>query len=868
MVEQPAGTVTLVFTDIEGSTRLLKELGQDVYRDELARHREIVRAAFGSHGGYEVDSEGDAFFYAFGSAADALAAVEEAVTALADGPIRVRVGVHTGEPGLDPPKYVGMDVHRAARIMAAGHGGQVVVSEQARLASGRELRPLGAHRLKDLTAPEPLWQLGDAEFPPLKSLNQTNLPVQASPLIGRGSELRETGALLRQNRVVTLLGPGGSGKTRLGLQLAAGALKDFPHGVWWVPLQALRDPTLLLPTIASTLGAQSDLVEHLMGKRLLLVLDNMEQLVDAAGDLAELLSATGDLKLLVTSREPLRIAGEAEYAVEPLPDDDAIALFQARAAVSEPLEAVREICRRLDCLPLAIELAAARTKLFPPEQLITRLDQRLPLLTGGRRDAPERQRTLRATIEWSHDLLSEDEKRLFPRLAVFAGSFDVDAAEQVCDAELDTLQSLIEKSLLRRWASGRLGMLETIYEYASERLIVLREARTRRDRHAAYFADAALEHDRNLRFGRQAESLRRLRADYPNIRAAIEHCLASGDRAGAAAIAQALMWFWLNDSSAREGRTITARVLEASPSPSPGLLFAAGRLAVPEGDFDAADAHFAASLTEAKRVGDVGAVANALSGQAYVASVTGRGAEAVALADRAVALTRGLGPDLQAEALSALGSALGSNGEFVRAEATYNRELEICRAAGLLGPAAIALMNLGWIALHEDRIPAATVAFSDALNLAQQGESALTAIIEANLGIAALLDGSLESAEHHLSSALRELAAMNARPAAAECLLGLAALNAASGEMERASILRAAWRREHVKAKTVVPAIHQRIEDLYLGRLEGTDPPPDASFEEVVEIALAPLGPSAYPRVADPPAHREWAVEDSNHPVL
>ncbi|MFN2472227.1 MAG: hypothetical protein ABR583_14825 [Gaiellaceae bacterium] len=400
------------------------------------------------------------------------------------------------------------------------------------------------------------------------------------------------------------------GAFQLALQLAAEAVDDFPHGVWWVPLQALRDPTLLLPTIASTLGSQGELAEHLLGKRLLLVLDNMEQLLDAAGDIAELLAATNDVKALVTSREPLRIAGEAEYEVEPLPADDAVALFQARAAVSEPIEAVREICRRLDSLPLAIELAAARTKVLPPDQLITRLEQRLPLLTGGRRDAPERQRTLRATIEWSHGLLSESEQQLFAQLAVFAGSFDFEAAEQVCDADLDTLQSLIEKSLVRRWASGRLGMLETIYEFANERLNDREVARALNDRHAAYFADVAFEGDRDFQLGRQADSLGRLRANYTNIRAAIDHRLACGDAAGASAIGEALTSFWLNDSSAREGRTIMARLLAASPEPSPDLLFAAGRLAVHEGDFHAADRQFAASYARAEQLGDVTAAAH------------------------------------------------------------------------------------------------------------------------------------------------------------------------------------------------------------------------------------------------------------------
>jgi len=286
MAELPTGTVTFLFTDIEGSTRLLHELGPERYAQALAEHRRALREAFAAQGGVEVDTQGDAFFFAFEEASAALRAAEQGQRALSAGPIRVRIGVHTGEARLAGEGYVGMEVHKGARIAAAGHGGQVLVSEATRIASGRELRSLGPHRLKDLSAPEPLWQRGGGEFPPPASLNQSNLPIQRSPLVGRERELAEAGALLGKERIITLVGPGGSGKTRLALQLAAEALEDFPHGVWWVPLQALRDPELVLPTIASTLGAQRELAEHLAGKRILLLLDNLEQLVESAAALA------------------------------------------------------------------------------------------------------------------------------------------------------------------------------------------------------------------------------------------------------------------------------------------------------------------------------------------------------------------------------------------------------------------------------------------------------------------------------------------------------------------------------------------------------------------------------------------------------
>ena len=379
MRDLPTGTVTLLFTDIEGSTRLLHELG-DEYADVLADHRRVVRDALSRHGGVEVDTQGDAFFVAFARAADAVAAAAQAQEALATGPVRVRMGVHTGEPVVTGEGYVGADVHRAARIMGAGHGGQVLVSETTRqlLDASVEMRDLGDHRLKDLGAPQRLFQLGDGEFPPLKTLFRTTLPIQATPLVGRERELEEAGALVRAHRLLTLTGPGGSGKTRLAMQLAAEAVEQFPDGVFWVPLQALREPALVEGAIAAAIGADGPVSDHIGGKCLLLLLDNFEQIVEAAPTVSSLLSETPNTKALVTSREPLQIESEQRYPVEPLPDVDAVALFIERAAAVEhgfrATEPVGEICRRLDGLPLAIELAAARVALLSPDELLARLD--------------------------------------------------------------------------------------------------------------------------------------------------------------------------------------------------------------------------------------------------------------------------------------------------------------------------------------------------------------------------------------------------------------------------------------------------------------------------------------------------------------
>jgi predicted ATPase len=482
MRELPSGTVTFLFTDVEGSTKLLHELGAEGYSEALAEHRRILREAFSVHGGVEVDTQGDAFFVAFATAPTALKAAAEARTRLTGGPIRVRMGIHTGTPHVAEEGYVGVDVHRAARIAAAGHGGQVLVSAStAALLDADGLRDLGEHRLKDLSAPERIYQLGADDFPPLKSLHQTNLPIPTTPFLGRERELGEVLGLLSQEavRLLTLTGAGGSGKTRLGLQAVAALAERYPQGVWWVPLATLRDPALVLASAGQALGAKNGLAEHIGDKTLLLLFDNFEHLVEAAPELAGLLASCPNLDLLVTSREPLRVSGEQEYAVAPLVHEEGVRFFLARARAVRPEfgadEAVSEICRRLDDLPLALELAAARVKALSSAQILERLEQRLPLLTGGARDLPERQRTLRATIEWSYELLSPEEQRLFALLAVFRGGCTLEAAEDVAGADLDTLQSLVDKSLLRH-SEERYWMLETIREYAAERLEASAEA--------------------------------------------------------------------------------------------------------------------------------------------------------------------------------------------------------------------------------------------------------------------------------------------------------------------------------------------------------------------------------------------------------
>jgi len=609
----PTGRVTFLFTDIEGSTRLLHELGAEGYAAALTEHRRIVREAFARHGGVEVDTQGDAFFVAFASAADAIAAAEAAQRAVGAGPIQMRVGIHTGEPVLTGDGYVGIDVHRAARICAVAHGGQVVVSASTRAALDSQradgIVDLGLHRLKDLTEAERLYQLGNRKFPPLRSLNATNLPVQPNPLIGRWREVGEVVELARDGfRAVTLTGPGGSGKTRLGVQAAAELVPDFPDGVFWVPLAPLHDPRLVIPAAEQALGAKVPLVDHIDERRMLLLFDNFEQVADAAADLAGVLGRCPYLKVLATSRAPLRIAGEREYPVEPLPESDAVELFHQRAAVAEPIDAVHEICRRLDGLPLAVELAAARTRLLPPDKLLARLDRRLSLLAGGQRDAPERQRTLRATIEWSHDLLAGDERALFARLAAFRGGFTVEAAEAICNADIVVLESLVEKSLLRRLPGGRLGMLETIREYAAERLDASAEAEDIKRRHAEYFLalakSAGLDEDGLP--GSQHRRVEIAAAEIENMRAALGWASESDPELGLR-LAMALTGYWVPNTPA-EGRQWINVLLDKQPHPPPELharaVRALGGLTYIQGEFDEGNRLHEASLEEFRQLGD------------------------------------------------------------------------------------------------------------------------------------------------------------------------------------------------------------------------------------------------------------------------
>jgi predicted ATPase/class 3 adenylate cyclase len=752
VVRLPTGTVTFLFTDVEGSTRLLQEHG-DGYAALLAEHRRELRGAFVRHDGVEVDTQGDAFFVAFSRASDALAAATEAQRSLGDGPVKVRIGIHTGEPVLTDEGYVGIDVHRAARIAAVGHGGQVLLSQATRdLAGGAEVRDLGEHRLKDLLAPERLFQLGEGEFPPLNSLNRTKLPVAATPFLGRDDELREVVDLVRRDdvRLCTLTGPGGTGKTRLALQAAAEAATDFLDGVWWVPLAPVRDPTLVLSTVATTLDVQEEagaslaetMTSALSGKRALLLLDNAEHLLpDVAGAVASLRDVHGP-KLLVTSRERLRLQGEHAWSVPALEESDGVTLFTTRARSADPSftpsSAVARLCDELDNLPLALELAAAHVTLFSPEQLLERLGQRLDLT--GDRDVDPRQQTLRATIAWSYDLLSSDEQQLFARLAVFAGGCTYEAAEAICKADPRTLQALIDKSLVRRReAAGgpRYWMLETIREFAAE-TVDATGGDEPQHRHAEFFASLAEQADSHLRHGPDQQLWSdRMAADYDNIRVAITYALDAEPETALRIIGSLQFFVWLRggfreaaawvDAALQRAdgldRRLVGKVHECGATVSERL-----------GDFPAAARHAEAAYAASVETGDEFLRANALRERAKAAVSMGDLNSARESLTQLAELAERIGDQWNASiALNNLGDLALNVGDWEEVVELCGRSSAIRRQLGDLWGAALARVNVSTAELQLRRVDDAAASL----------EAALQDVLEvgATMVLGACLDG-------------------------------------------------------------------------------------------------------------------------------
>jgi predicted ATPase/class 3 adenylate cyclase len=734
---------TFLFTDIEGSTRLLDRLGE-AYDEVFATHCRILRDAFAGEAGREAGSSGDSFFVSFERPAGAVAAAAAAQRALAahswpeGAEVRVRMGIHSGEARRAGETYVGLDVHRAARICDAAHGGQILLSEATRaLVPHTRVRELGRHRLKDLPEPQALYQLvvegAPVEFPPPRSLSGTGLalPTPPSPLVGRGREVDELCELLAREdlRCVTVTGPGGAGKTRLALEVAARPTLDFPDGVVFVELAAVSEPALVLTAIAHAVGVEESagsleaaLQRFLVRRASLLVLDNLEQVLGASPLVARLLAAAPRLKVLATSRIPLRIRGEREFRLGGLGTEAAVALFTERATAIRPEfaadGAVAELCAALDGLPLALELAAARVRALSAEQLLERLADRLALLSGGPRDLPERHRTLRAAVDWSHELLEAAEREALARLGVFSGGFTLASADAVCGVDVFALETLTEHSLLRR-RDDRFRMLETIRAYALERLVERGEEDTLRRRHAEHFAELAEAAEiAVLRGTEQAAWIERVEAEHDNVRAALAWAHEVGETQLELRIAGGMRGFWYVRSYLGEGRRWFAQALSAEGEQPPLLrakvLRGAFGLAQRQGRHREAERFATEALELYRASGDEEGVQSSLNNLATLAVSAGDTAGARKAFEESIELAARRG-DRWGEALT--GSNLGylalTLDDLAGAERHLRASVGLLRELGAREETAIPLQNLGFVALRRGDLGAARALFEE-----------------------------------------------------------------------------------------------------------------------------------------------------------
>jgi predicted ATPase/class 3 adenylate cyclase len=821
MTDLPTGTVTFLFTDVEGSTKLWERYPEAI-SEALASHYEILRVVIETNNGSVVKTTGDGVHAVFSIATDAVEAALEAQRALLReewaeiGPLRVRMALHTGATEVRDGDYYGPPVNRAARLLSAGHGGQVLLSlptqelVRDRLPPDVHLRDLGERRLKDLSRPERIYQLAATDlpsgFPPLKAPERypSSLPLQPTPLIGREREVEEICRRLRSTevRVLTLTGPGGTGKTRVSVQAASELKDEYEDGVFFVALAAIADPSLVVPTVARTLGLieasnqppEELLKGYLRDRHFLLVLDNFEQVLEAAPLMGEVLHSAPSVKALVTSRTPLGLYGEHEFPIPPLSlpeseatpsaehlaDYGAIRLFLDRARAVKPefslteenARAVAEICERLDGLPLAIELAAARVKLLPPQALLSRLGNRLKLLTGGARNLPERQRTLRNTIEWSYEMLGEGEKTLFARLAVFSGGGALEAIEAVCDADgalpvdpLEGVSSLLDKSLLRQAAEQedepRFEMLETIREFALEKLEESAASEAVERVHTEFYLALAEQAEPRLWGPEDAIWLERLEREHDNLRAALSWALDHGEVDLALRLGAALRWFWNMGGYYGEGRswleTTLAKEGGASPQPRAKALEGLAWLANQQGDLDRAEAIaedglrlsleaelgdvvaadfqnvlgdaarqrgdyeratelLEESLTLHRKSRDVSGVAWSLGNLANVSTDRGNYEQAMRLYEEGLALSRSLGgAELLGSYLISLGYEYLLEGDPKRARELNEEAVALYQRRGRKGTLHVALDNLGWSALIKGDYERSEALFEESL---------------------------------------------------------------------------------------------------------------------------------------------------------
>lgn len=805
MVTAPEGTITFLFTDIEGSTRLWEQHPMGM-QASLARHDAIVRQTVEGYDGYIFKAVGDAFFVAFDSPSKAVSAALAMQRAFhaerwgVTGQLRVRIALDTGTAEHRNGDYFGLPLNRANRLIAAGHGGQVLLSAGTQqlvadsLPPNVILRDLGLRRLKDIFNPERIFQLVapdlPANFPPLRTLDQrpTNLPAPSTSFLGREREVADVCDALRRRevRLLVLTGPGGTGKTRLSLEVASSLLDEFEHGIFFVPLTPIRDPALVIPTIAQTLEVPAgsgrspaeQLNSHLRERHVLLVLDNFEQVVAAAPQVGELLTAAPQLKILVTSRELLHLYGEVEYFVPPLslPDPQqlpesldalaahaAIALFVERARTVRPdfaltpqnAPAVAGICTRLDGLPLALELAAARIKILSPQSILDRLSSRLAVLTGGASNLPPHQRTLRESINWSYDLLSPAEKTLFSRLSVFVGGWTAESAAEIVGEPasamlqasiLDDLSSLLDKSLIRmeenKEGEMRFHMLETIREFALERLQASGEMAAVQQCHATYFLRLAETAEPELLRSQQILWLDRLEREHDNLRAALDWSLANEPET-ALRLAAALARFWARRTHLQEGRRWMERAL-AQPAVSPSVravaLLSASTVANEQGDFATSRAWLEEAYPLWQASGNPSGLARMMSNMAAVLTNLGHLEEAMSWREKSLALAREIGDDQGvAMSLNALGIAARDQGQHEKALRLHQESLLLFNKLGNRHGQAYASICLARVALLQGDYRQAAAWCQQSINLyAELGDQRNVAGTWKDMGFLAL----------------------------------------------------------------------------------------------------------------------------------
>jgi len=877
MLDLPTGTLTFLYTDIEGST-IRWDANAGVMKRTVERHDAIMRDAIESNGGVVFRRMGDAFCASFVLAADALDAVIAAQRALNAeewdpkvAPIKVRMALHTGTGEVREGDYVGAHLNRIARLMSVAYGGQTLISQATyelicdSLPRGVSLRDLGEHRLKDLQRPEHVYQLESedlpSDFPSIKTLSArpNNLPVQPTAFIGREREVEQAVELLArpQTKLLTLTGPGGTGKTRLSLQVAALALEQFKDGVFFVPLTAISDPALVPSAIAGALciteiGSRpviEDVKEYLRQRELLLVLDNFEQVVSASQVVSDLIASSPQLKVLVTTREILHVYGEQEYPVPPLqlpprvqsgsqrlPSLEELAryesvrLFVERARGVKPgfelaednAAAIAEIAKRLDGLPLAIELAAARVKLLTPQAILARLDSRLKVLTSGARALPARQQTLRGAIDWSYDLLSPQERTLFRRMGIFVGGCTFEGAEAVCsggvrpagspptpdpqpltpleDDVLDGLSSLVDKSLLRQVETedgeARFVMLETIREYALEKLVEEGEIEAVRRAHANYYLLVAEEENKKIQRPRQREALQTLEAEHDNLRAVLEWSLTGeGERESGLLVGTSLHRFWHIAGHLSEGRRWMEALL-AGPSERTSVraraLYAAGYVTFLLGDVTAARPFLEESRSIASEIDDKLGLAYASYMLGAVLAFGGN-AEGVAINNEGVALFRELGEEAKPGLALGLMTAgvvtfLGENYEVARG--LLEEGQAVAKELGDYYAYAQTSNYLGDIARIECDYPRAGKLYDQSLAIFRehQGRGDIPAMLH-NLGYVALAESDYSKARELYTEGLRLQQEIGNKQGISECLTGFAALAGAQGDAERAARL-------------------------------------------------------------------------------